>query len=173
MFEQNKEEIGKFNGQSDVEVTLHDHVQDIHHMHDDMGKLDIGKDRISDSHRSMFLKLKRGPMSRSRSKMAPLVLDSTLHNVLDIESNVHSDVSDVSLIMHAGSFDTHKPEIIKKEMNMKEQDILRVLDEISTHIDALKSDKDEVNRKEKQSGDLSVTGDKQSTTGSYGKMFLP
>jgi hypothetical protein len=138
---------------SDVKVILHDHGNITGQAVEDPTSLGIGKDQISDAHKSLFLRGSRGGLpSHSRTKISPLVLDSNVQNEPHRDNNGHSNGAHDSLIIRT------KP-IKKKKQNTESlrkvavdpDNILNVLNEISTKIDALK-DADKVIDPDKQHG---------------------
>ncbi|XP_060591781.1 uncharacterized protein LOC132746596 [Ruditapes philippinarum] len=138
---------------SDVRVILHDHGNITGQAVEDPTSLGIGKDQISDAHKSLFLRGSRGGLpSHSRTKISPLVLDSNVQNEPHRDNNGHSNGAHDSLIIRT------KP-VKKKKQNTESlrkvavdpDNILNVLNEISTKIDALK-DADKVIDPDKRHG---------------------
>ncbi|XP_045204832.2 uncharacterized protein LOC123557442 [Mercenaria mercenaria] len=135
-----KEEKRKFDGKSDVQVMLHDHGNNNGQPLEEKDGLGIGKDDISSAHKQLFLKGNRkGLVSHSRTKITPLVLDSTVQNKLDTDNSVHADGNAESLIIRSETFQPQTVSVRRGDKAMDEDNILKVLDEISTTIDALKN----------------------------------
>lgn len=133
-----KEERRSFNGKSDVKVTLHNHELESHTFNENVNRLDIGQDQISEAHKDLFFKGTRGHASHTRAKVSPLGLDTKLQNSFDSRNGAHPDRKAESLLIPANKFDKQQSSASKKPKAVDTNDILNVLDQISTQIDVLK-----------------------------------
>lgn len=119
-----KDKKKTFNGKSDVTVTFINH--NVAKSFEPKESVIIGKDKISDVHKDMFLKDRKESISISKSKTLPLVLDRPLPDRLDISNDLNADGSSDSLVIDVAKITTKKPD----KLAVEDRKVPKLIDKI-------------------------------------------